>query len=331
MSDDASTVGIGLPVRNGSRYIEQAVRSVLAQDHESLQLLISDNASTDDTIAICERLAGSDPRLRLEPLAVNIGAAGNFNRVFDRSEGQYFAWAAHDDRYHPAFLSTCLGALDQAPGAAFAVPGVRFIDEDDREIGRMPAAPDLGSPILRIRLHTFLDRHEWFSIYGVWRRDALAATSRMGAFYGSDVLLQWEALLRAPAVAVPDFLVDYRRFTGKSHGSVLSGLLPEGTPQTMRWAHIRFWRRLHDATRGSDIELAAGRTARGVLYRWLRSVHFRELLWADAALEAKVARERPSVVRCSFWILIMGILRPRRTARNLRRLGGRAVFRRFRQ
>src|SRR3954470_1068595 len=97
MSERRPRVSIGLPVYNGQRFLAPAVSSLLAQTFADFELVICDNASTDDTEAICRRFAERDPRVRYHRNEQNVGAAPNFNRALALSTGQYFKWAAHDD------------------------------------------------------------------------------------------------------------------------------------------------------------------------------------------------------------------------------------------
>src|ERR671915_430558 len=94
-------VSIGLPVYNGANYLRKAVETILEQSYESLELIISDNASTDDTADICRDLSARDARIRVSRNAQNVGAARNYNIVFNAARGKYFKWAAHDDVLAP--------------------------------------------------------------------------------------------------------------------------------------------------------------------------------------------------------------------------------------
>lgn len=111
----APKVSIGLPVYNGSRYVAEAIESVLAQTYCDFELTISDNASTDDTPDICRALAERDPRVRYFRAEKNGGAPWNFNRAFELSRGEYFKWLAHDDVVGPRFLERTVAELDRDP------------------------------------------------------------------------------------------------------------------------------------------------------------------------------------------------------------------------
>lgn len=83
-------VTIGMPVYNGEKFIARAIDAVLAQTYSDLTLLISDNASTDATQAICEEYARRDPRVRYLRYEENRGASWNFNNTCHQSRSPYF-------------------------------------------------------------------------------------------------------------------------------------------------------------------------------------------------------------------------------------------------
>src|SRR4029077_9013234 len=109
---EAALVTIGLPVRNGMPHLAEARSSLQAQTYPNLAIHVSDNASDDGTEAYCRSVAAADPRVVYRRLDANIGAARNFNDVFQRAQGEYFSWAAHDDRFHPDYVSRCVAALE---------------------------------------------------------------------------------------------------------------------------------------------------------------------------------------------------------------------------
>jgi glycosyltransferase involved in cell wall biosynthesis len=101
-------VSIGLPVRNGVRTLEAVVRSVLAQDHERLELVICDNASTDDTQSLCRELAAADRRIAYHRQPTNVGVLANFVHAMRLAKGAFFRWIGDDDWLAPNYVSRCL-------------------------------------------------------------------------------------------------------------------------------------------------------------------------------------------------------------------------------
>src|SRR5215467_10718909 len=80
-------VSIGLPVFNGQAYLKGAIVSILEQDYQDLELIICDNASTDETESLCREFARTDPRVRYYRNDSNIGFANNTRRVFELANG----------------------------------------------------------------------------------------------------------------------------------------------------------------------------------------------------------------------------------------------------
>src|SRR5436190_16408814 len=108
MSARNPTVSIGLPVYNGEKYLPGTLDSLLSQDHEDLELIISNNASTDRTEEICREAAARDPRVRYYRNGTNIGATPNWHRVLALARGEFFKWAMHDDECETSMVRRCL-------------------------------------------------------------------------------------------------------------------------------------------------------------------------------------------------------------------------------
>ena len=114
-------VSIGMPVYNGADHVAKAIQAILSQTFEDFELVISDNASSDGTDQICRRYAALDPRIRYCRNDHNLGAAANYNRVFELARAEYFKWAAHDDLYAPEYLERCVAELDSSAAGGRAV------------------------------------------------------------------------------------------------------------------------------------------------------------------------------------------------------------------
>ena len=138
MSKSASLeplVTIGLAVYNGERYLTESIESLLNQTFEDFVILISDNASTDSTGAICKRFAGMDSRIRYHRNETNIGMAGNYNLLFGMARSKYFRWATADDYISVEMLADAVQVLDSDPTLALCYPRAHFVDADGKEIG----------------------------------------------------------------------------------------------------------------------------------------------------------------------------------------------------
>src|SRR5580765_6457800 len=82
-------VSIGLPVYNGASFIRKAIESHLAQTYGDFEFIISDNASTDDTAAICDEYARMDNRIRVLRQPENCGVNLNHLKVFAPARGEF--------------------------------------------------------------------------------------------------------------------------------------------------------------------------------------------------------------------------------------------------
>jgi glycosyltransferase involved in cell wall biosynthesis len=238
----APLVGIGLPTRNGEPFLAEALESLLAQDYESFELVIADNASTDRTPEIAREFARRDPRIRYERSDTELSGAANFNRALALSRGPYFMWAADDDRWEPSYVRRCAAALDEDPAAVMACSGLRFIDPSGAFLDEAYAVydnPDLSSTSVVERVRRLLRRGGWYQSYGLARRDALARTHGMQDVYGPDVVLVLELALLGPILLVPETLFSYRRYPDRTEadrtsrqGGIRNAAAAAATPAT---------------------------------------------------------------------------------------------------
>lgn len=187
-------VSIGMPVYNGADYILRSISSIQNQDYGDFELLISDNASTDATEDICKDLSRKDQRIQYVKNSENIGAARNYNRVFDLAKGKYFKWAAHDDECHPAFLRRCVDSLEQSPDSVVMVyPLGELIDEEGRTI--VPVLDRIASsdPRPHRRLaHLLWSLNMCDPVFGLIKAEYLRRTQLIGPFFGADYVLLGE-------------------------------------------------------------------------------------------------------------------------------------------
>lgn len=213
----APPVSIGLPVYNGADFVAEAIESLLAQTHSDFELIVSDNASTDATPAICEAYARRDPRLRVLRSPENLGAARNFNRVFEAARGRYFMWAAHDDFYAPRFVEACLDRLEREPEAVLCFAGTKMVGARGEELADYRYDLPTADPDRRTRfLSLVAANHIVIEIFGLCRREALAKTSLIGSYVGSDVVLLAELALMGPFLQCPEPLFFHREHAKRS-------------------------------------------------------------------------------------------------------------------
>src|SRR5262249_49655951 len=105
----------GMPIYNGGKVIRESPDSLLAQDYENIEVIITDNTSTDGTEFICREYAARDRRVRYVRNEYNVGAIENFNRAFRLGAGPYFMWASGHDLRSTGSISKCVEVLERNP------------------------------------------------------------------------------------------------------------------------------------------------------------------------------------------------------------------------
>lgn len=127
-------VSIGLPVYNGGAYLRETLDAMLGQSFEDFEIIICDNASADDTEAICRHYTAIDSRIRYIRNPINIGAIKNHNFCFKLATGAYFKWNGHDDICLPTYLEKCVAVLDNDPSIVLCQTRTRWIDADGADL-----------------------------------------------------------------------------------------------------------------------------------------------------------------------------------------------------
>lgn len=205
-------ISFGVPVFNGERYIEIAVRALQEQSVEEIEIVISDNASDDGTGEICRRLAAEDDRIRYLRSESNRGGHWNYQRVLAEASAPVFSWAAADDVKLPLFAEATLAALDQDAGLVAACPHTQIIDEDGRVIEELrDQTLHLDAPTVPARLKSLLFAQAVHAQYGAIRTEALRATRGLMPTIAADVVVLTELLARGRLASLPETGLQIRR------------------------------------------------------------------------------------------------------------------------
>lgn len=232
-------VTIGLPVYNGEDFLQSTLNAILNQTYTDFELIISDNASTDGTEAICTAVAARDGRVRYVRNATNIGAAPNYNRLVELARGEYFRWNAHDDPVAPTHLERSVAALRSHPDAAVVYARTILIDEADRVLEYHDDRYRLGAEQPHERFRQFFGLSLWcHPVFGLMRTELVRRTGRIGSYISSDRVLLGELALLGKTVEIPEYLA-YRRL----HPNI-SVWASKGPEDMLKWfdpnARLRF-------------------------------------------------------------------------------------------
>ena len=120
-------VSIGIPTYNrASSYLKQALQSAVNQTYKNIEIIVSDNCSSDDTESVVR--AFNDPRIRYYRQKENIGPLNNRNFCLQQSRGKYFLFLCDDDLIDEDFISTCMDAVKCHREPGVILTGAREID-----------------------------------------------------------------------------------------------------------------------------------------------------------------------------------------------------------
>lgn len=222
------TVTIGVPVYNGESMIGQCLDCLARQTHADIEIIVSDNASTDQTAAIVRDYASRDSRIRLISQPRNIGLMGNFSAVVEAATTGYFILRCHDDLSSDNYVEALLAAMQRQPGAQIAVPAVHTLRNGRvprlrvppvtlRNAGGLNAGgqqPPLASSAQLLRR----SHQAWFC--GLWDIEAVRPVfRRVWAGYdtpwGPDHLLLYPFVISGRVAAAPDAIF-IQRITPKT-------------------------------------------------------------------------------------------------------------------
>ncbi|MBS1709574.1 MAG: glycosyltransferase [Armatimonadetes bacterium] len=209
-----ASVTVIVPSYNHASYLSACLDSVIGQTFTDWSLLLVDDGSTDDSVAVAQTYAARDPRIRVAVNERNLGTYGTLQKCLDMTESAYVAVLNSDDFWHPDKLARQVAALEARPEATFSyVLGWKadesgVIDESEDVHANWPTEPDQD-------LFPYLLRENRILASGVlFRRAGLRFET--SCRYSGDHIALIEACWRGPAVCVPERLTFWRMHSTNS-------------------------------------------------------------------------------------------------------------------
>src|SRR5262245_27479734 len=133
-----------IPNYNHGRYLPRAIRALADQRPAADEILVIDDGSSDDSIAVLRSFAEGVPTLRIIRNSQNCGPILTLNRGIAEARGDYIYLGAADDIALPGLFSTGLKLLELHPDAAFACAECRLVSDTGADLGIRPPARPLG-------------------------------------------------------------------------------------------------------------------------------------------------------------------------------------------
>jgi glycosyltransferase involved in cell wall biosynthesis len=229
---------IGLPVYNGENYVAESLEALLGQTFTDFELVISDNASTDSTGAICRRYERQDSRVRYFRQPRNVGIGPNVNFIFAQARGELFKEASHDDLYASNLIERCVAALDEYPQVVLAHSWTALIDGSGKVTQAYEYPLSTATPRAPERFRSMLFDSGGDDDYGVMRMDVRRRAAPMGSYHHSDRTVTAELALHGPFYQVPEWLYFRREHSGQSGRATMRQRCANMDPRRAnRWRH----------------------------------------------------------------------------------------------
>ena len=180
-------LSIGLPIYNEDYKLESTIDSLLSQSYQNIEIIISNNVSTDNSKKICEKF--KDKRIKLFNQQKKISSFDNFNFTFSKSVGEYFLWNSGHDHRSKNFLAKCIDFLELNKDYVACCANFKSNIKDSQNLFNYYSFKKLN---YRERLNFFKKIKYNYFIYSVFRSNSIRNTSMLANVIGSDVLFIYE-------------------------------------------------------------------------------------------------------------------------------------------
>ena len=219
-------VSIGIPTFNRPELLRQALESARSQTYPNLEILVSDNESTDaQTSKILAEASAIDFRIKTYHQKKNIGATANFEFLLNIATGDFFTWLADDDLMHPTCIKLLVDAHKQNPRVVCAFSDVTILDINGHSLGTMKHAALKFSPYKsraeKMR-STFFSNPKCQATYGLFRTAIARQCPFEKPIYknivdGAEYIFLARLASLGDIIAVPEALRTFRRHANCTH------------------------------------------------------------------------------------------------------------------
>lgn len=186
---DGTLITIGVPTYNRAKSLERALQSIHGQSYERYSVIISDNASSDDTGSVARAFERSDERFSYYRQPANVGPTANIRDLLERASGEYFMWLADDDWMDSAeYLGQLAAELTNDPKLVLAAPVMRYFTDDVFHHAGAPLQCCQANGRERV-LQYYREVADNGLFYGLFRRKVLCSDTLHNALGGDWTFL----------------------------------------------------------------------------------------------------------------------------------------------
>lgn len=145
-------VSVIIPCYNAEKYVESAVRSIMNQTYKNLEIIITDDCSSDNTFAILEKLAAEDSRIKLYKNETNLKIVKTLNKMIQFANGKYIARMDADDISLPDRVENQVEFLEKNSDIAFCGTNAWHINENGKKNG-LSCLPETNDEINKFKFY----------------------------------------------------------------------------------------------------------------------------------------------------------------------------------
>ena len=226
---------IGFPVYNGEKFMKNVLNALLQQTFVEYELIISDNASTDNTEKICKEYLEKDSRITYIRQKRNIGGSRNFEVLLKKAKTKYFMWAAADDILEPTFVEKNIKVLENNENIVGSISNIDFYGENKEKFNGKGqnlmfrhVLPFQGT--FKNKASAFLKFRSASAIYSIFRTESLKR-SYVNDYLVLDFMNVLSILQEGDLHVIKETLL-HRYSGGESRGNIISVYREHGNKDT---------------------------------------------------------------------------------------------------
>lgn len=205
-------VTVGIPVFNGESSLRMVIENILSQSYPSIEILISDNGSVDNTKSVLSEMKRIYPQIRIFEHETNRGLIWNFNFLLSEAKGEFFLWAAHDDSRSQDYILELASVMNTNTEAVLCFPNTLATWGHERKViwrttpGKFSQHLEIGE-----RYKLVLSDFPAVGLYGIYRKSLVDKTRKLPAVMGGDLLFVQECSFYGQIVGLDKNLFVYHQ------------------------------------------------------------------------------------------------------------------------